>query len=118
MNSSKGIVTPNRRCWEVWKRKSSPLEHNAGHNGTRYSPYTSWTTNPNVAENFALSPIKIGKGGVVLKVEVPRSRIIQSPNTKEVLLFKNGEIVSESEVFLKGKILVNESNITKILPLQ
>ncbi|HEX9060909.1 MAG TPA: RHS repeat-associated core domain-containing protein, partial [Clostridia bacterium] len=107
-NSSKGIVTPNRRWWQVWKPKSTPLEHNAGYKGTLNSPYTSWTTNPDVAENFALRNGVNGGGstkGVVLEVQVPRSKILESPNTFKVKLIQNRNEVSESEVFLKGKIV-------------
>lgn len=89
--------------WEFWKSKSTPLDHNAVKNGTLNSPYTSWTTNYDVAENFALR----GTGnGVVLEVQVPRSQIIESPNIYKVQLIQKSDIVvSESEILLKGKIV-------------
>jgi len=76
------------------------LEHNAGPNGTANSNMTSWSTNPEVAENFAL---RTNGEGVVLTKTVPKSSTITSPNTKRVNLFQSpGKVVSESEVLLKG----------------
>jgi hypothetical protein len=76
---------------------ATPLEHNTV--STLNSPYTSWTTNPAVAENFALRPNGVG---VVLEASIPQSRIVVSPNLKQVVLIQNGKIVSESEVLVRG----------------
>jgi len=97
----KGEAVPNKRWWDIFTKESTPYEHNAVPGGTRNSPYTSWTTNPEVAENFALRP----KGtGVVLRIAIPRSRLVASPNLKEVLLIQNGKVVSESEVLVRGVV--------------
>lgn len=99
-NASKGIVKPNGG-------KASALEHNTV--STLNSPFTSWTTNRAVAENYALRP----KGtGVILQVTVPLKKAILSPNLKDVLLKGSSEVVSESEVLLKGK--VRTTNIEKV----
>nr|WP_320014948.1 SpvB/TcaC N-terminal domain-containing protein [uncultured Desulfobacter sp.] len=100
---SQGVVRPNNQWWQFWKgRGSSPIEHNVGRGGTLNSPYTSWTTDPEVAINFALRPGP--SPGVVITAEVPRSSIIASPNMKDVVLIQGGGIVSEAEVFLRGTI--------------
>nr|WP_255539635.1 RHS repeat-associated core domain-containing protein [Longitalea luteola] len=89
----KGNATPNQG-------NATPLEHNT--KSTLNSPYTSWTTDRDVAENFALRPF--GKG-IVLTKTVPVSETVVSPNTKKVnLIQKPGKIVSESEVLIKGKV--------------
>jgi len=98
---STGVVSANRGWWQFWKPVSTPLEHNIAPGGTIFSPYTSWTTNPAVAENFALRP---GGSGVVITVQVPSSRIIISPNIKTVILIQGGGEVSESEVLLQGTV--------------
>ena len=46
---SAGVVTPNRQWWEVWKRSATAFEHNTVPGATLNSPYTSWTTNQDVA---------------------------------------------------------------------
>lgn len=97
---SRGIVRPNRRWWQFWKRPSSALEHNKG--GTRNSPYTSWTTDPRVAENLALRPGNTS--GIVIKAEVPISRTVVSPNLKDGVLIQTGEFVTEAEVLVRGVI--------------
>jgi len=97
-----GLVKPNRRWWQFWKTASSPLEHNVGLGGTVKSSYTSWTTDPRVAENFALRPGNTP--GVVITAEVPFSRIVVSPNLKEVVLPWGGGVVPESEVLVKGVV--------------
>lgn len=73
------------------------------------SPYTSWTTNPAVAENFALRP---NGSGVVLETTVPISRTVASPNLKQVVLIQNGQIVSESEVLLQS--IVTGARVTRV----
>jgi RHS repeat-associated protein len=86
------------------------LTHNTGLNGTVNSRFTSWTTNPDVALNFAL---RNNGEGVFLRMRVPFSRITPSPNLKSVNLFQQpGTIVSESEVLIRGTVRnVNFSNV-------
>jgi RHS repeat-associated protein len=78
---------------------SDALTHNTGMNGTANSKMTSWTTNPEVAKNFAL---RTSGNGIVLSQQVPISSLITSPNLKTINLIQSGGIVSESEVLLKG----------------
>ncbi|MDZ7897990.1 MAG: hypothetical protein U5N85_08175 [Arcicella sp.] len=78
---------------------SDALTHNTGANGTANSKMTSWTTNPEVAKNFAL---RTSGNGVVLSQQVPASSLITSPNLKTVNLIQGGGRVSESEVLLRG----------------
>jgi RHS repeat-associated protein len=89
-----GIVRPSGGT-------ATPLEHNTVPGATLNSPFTSWTTDPAVAENFALRP---GGQGVVIEAKVPVSQITPSPNLKNVLLIQNGQIVSESEVLVRGLV--------------
>ncbi len=96
-----GIVKPNGGV-------ATAMEHNTV--STLNSPFTSWTTNPEVAINFALRP---GGEGVVLKTKVNVNDIIKSPNTKNVqLLQKPTSIVSESEVLLKKP--VSNANVQSV----
>lgn len=100
---STGVVNPNNRWWQFWKGEgSTPFEHNAVPGGTLNSPYTSWTTDPRVAENFALRPGPTP--GVVIEAQVPVSRLVPSPNTKNVSLIQGGGVVSESEVLVRGTV--------------
>lgn len=62
----------------------SPVRHNAGE--TR-SIFTSWTRNP------ALAAERADVGGVVLRFEVPKSRLIRSP-----------DIFDEAEVLIPGRV--------------
>ncbi|MGN6105584.1 MAG: RHS repeat-associated core domain-containing protein [Kofleriaceae bacterium] len=105
--SAIGIVRPNRRWWELWRPKSTPEIHNTGHLGTLNSPYTSWTTNPEVAKNYAVRKA-VGADdladGVVITVQVPKSRIVRSPDVHPVGLVQAGVFVPESEVLLKGVV--------------
>lgn len=78
------------------------LEHNTGAGGTLSSPFTSWTTDARVAENFALRPGYTQ--GVVITAEVPISRIVASPNLHEVVLIMTGDLVSEAEVLVRGTV--------------
>jgi RHS repeat-associated protein len=78
---------------------SNAATHNSGANGTANSKLTSWTTNPDVATNYAL---RTSGNGVVLSQQVPKWSILTSPNTKTVQLIQGGGRVSESEVLLKG----------------
>ena len=80
---------------------SDALLHNSGLNGTVNSRLTSWTMNGDVAMNYALR--KSGRG-VILKKTIPVSKLIKSPNTKNVSLKHKRLQVSESEVLLKGTI--------------
>jgi RHS repeat-associated protein len=93
-SAEQGIVVPNGGT-------ATPLQHNTVLGSTLWSPYTSWTTNPAVAENFALRPTGTG---VVVKAEVPVSQTVVSPNLKSVLLRQTGTVVSESEVLVKGSV--------------
>jgi RHS repeat-associated protein len=89
----KGNATPNGGS-------ATPLQHNT--TSTLNSPFTSWTPNPEVALNFALRP---AGAGVVLTAQIPNSKIVVSPNTKQVQLIQNPSVVvSESEVLVKGKV--------------
>lgn len=98
---STGVVTPNRRWFHFGRRSATALEHNTVAGATLDSPYTSWTTNEEVAVNFALRP---NGGGTVLTAEVPLSSTVTSPNLKEVLLKQGGGVVSESEVLVRGVV--------------
>ncbi len=100
---SQGVVRPNNQWWQFWKGKGSTrYQHNAVEGGTLNSPFTSWTTDLRVAENYSLRPG--GTPGVIIKAEVPSSRLITSPNTKRVVLFQGGGLVSESEVSIRGTV--------------
>jgi hypothetical protein len=99
--AAEGIVKPNKQWWQVWKQGATPLEHNAIRGATIESPYTSWTTDQAVAENFALRPT--GQG-VVVTADVPVSRLVASPNLKTVVLRQSGAQVSESEVLIRGTV--------------
>lgn len=91
-NATEGVVLPRGG-------EATAAQHNAGNTN---SPFTSWTTNPAVAENFALRP----KGsGVVLETEVSTSNVVKSPSAKEVYLKQSpGVKVNEAEVLLKGEV--------------
>lgn len=100
---STGIVKPNNQWWQFWKGGgSTPFEHNAVPGGTLNSPYTSWTTDVRVAENFALRPGRTP--GVLIEAQVPTSRLVTSPNIKNVSLIQGGGVVSESEVLIRGTV--------------
>ncbi|WP_312847245.1 RHS repeat-associated core domain-containing protein [Chitinophaga polysaccharea] len=94
-NELKGITKANGGA-------ATPLEHNAV--STLNSSFTSWTTDYEVALNYALRP----KGkGVVLKIKVPKSITVESPNTKIIKLKQaapEAPAVSESEVLMKGTV--------------
>ncbi len=93
-----GIVKPRGGLFG----HSNAIRHNRSQNGTIKSRFTSWTTNKDVAKNFALRPT--GKG-VVLTIRTEASKTIASPNTKSVLLVhKSPTVVSEDEVLIKGTI--------------
>ena len=98
-----GIVKPNGGT-------ATPLEHNTVPGATLNSPHTSWTTDPAVAENFALRPT--GKG-VVIKANVPTSQTTPSPNLKSVKLTQNNQVVSESEVLVRGTVRGTAKTVTK-----
>ena len=113
-----GNVQPNRRWWQIWRSTSTPAEHNSGIQGTRNSPYTSWSLNPDVAENYALRSQQRGRlaPGVVLHLRVPFSRLTLSPNTKDIGLVQGGGSVSEAEVLIRGRICVPPSGIRAVTP--
>jgi len=78
---------------------ATAAEHNAGNTA---SPYTSWTTDPNVANNFALRP---NGSGVVMEIEVPAGSTTASPSLKDVYLKQSpGVKVNEAEVLMKGTV--------------
>jgi len=88
-----GVVRPNGGT-------ATPLEHNTVPGATLNSPYTSWTTNPAVARNFATRP---SGQGVVIKAEVPVSQTVPSPGSFEVKL-PGGSVVPENEVLVTGTV--------------
>ncbi|MFY7814753.1 MAG: RHS repeat-associated core domain-containing protein, partial [Chryseobacterium taeanense] len=91
-NALQGIAKPRGG-------NATPLEHNTL---TTESPYTSWSSNMSVAENFAL---RTSGEGVVLTADIPNSQLVQSPNLKSVNLVQSpGTIVSESETLVKGPV--------------
>lgn len=105
-NATKGIVSPRGGT-------ASAAEHNSGNTN---SQFTSWTTDPEVAKNFALrgSGTQKTSPGVVLEVTVPNYSITPSPNTSKVALIQSpGKVVSESEVLLKGLIYGAKTTIVK-----
>ena len=67
--------------------------------GTTASNFTSWTTDPNVALNYALRP---NGSGVVMEISVPTTSTVASPSLKNVLLKQGGGVVNESEVLLRN----------------
>ena len=99
-------VNQNHQGYEDAKRgnakpiggTASAAEHNEGNTN---SPYTSWTTNEEVAKNYALRP---NGEGVVLRLDIDESLIVESPNKKVVLLKQGGGIVSEDEVLIQGEV--------------
>lgn len=99
--ATNGIVMPNLKWWQFWRRSATAYEQNVIQGATLWSKYTSWTTDLEVAENFAL---RTSGKGVIIKVEVPFTETVPSPNLKQVVLVRNGKLVSESEVLLRGKV--------------
>jgi RHS repeat-associated protein len=97
----KGVVKPRSPDWKFWEQpKATPFEHNNMKGKDIFSPYTSWTHDPVVAEHFATWP----KGeGVVLTARVPASRLVRSPNTKAVNIPGKGA-VSEAEVLIRNAL--------------
>jgi RHS repeat-associated protein len=77
---------------------ATPVEHNGG---VTESPYTSWTTDPEVAINYATRPLG---DGVVLKAEIPKSKMVESPNVEPIIQKQTGELISESEVLVEGTV--------------
>jgi hypothetical protein len=93
-SAAKGNAIPN-------KGNATPLEHNT--KSTLKSPYTSWTTNKEVAKNFATRP---NGNGVVLTKTLPKYRLTQSPDMKQLQLrhLPGKPIVKESEVLVRGNV--------------
>lgn len=107
-NATQGTVKPRGGV----NGHSNTLEHNTGVNGTANSSMTSWTTDVEVARNYASRP---NGNGVVLERRFNNGSLIKSPNKKDVSLKqKPGTVVSESEVLIKGD--VKGANVTKIKP--
>ena len=106
----KGLVMPNyiKKWWEFWKQsEATPREHNT--KSTLFSPFTSWTTDYDVAKHYALNPAITGRRniekayGKVLIIIVRKSEIHISPNEKSInLIHRPGDVRSESEVLLRG----------------
>ncbi|MDD7884635.1 DUF6443 domain-containing protein [Flavivirga sp. 57AJ16] len=91
-NATKGTAKPRGG-------DATAAEHNAGNTS---SNYTSWTTNKEVAKNFAL---RKNGNGVVLEANVPKSSTVSSPSVKSVNLKQSpGTIVNEAEVLVKGTV--------------
>jgi hypothetical protein len=68
---------------------ATPYQHNTV---TTESQYTSWTTNAEVAKNYALRP---SGSGVLMEITVPLKKIVVSPNLKSVNLKQSpGTVVS------------------------
>lgn len=78
--------------------RATAAEHNAGDTA---SDLTSWTTNRDVARNYALRP---DGSGVVLEVTVPASSTVASPSLLNIQLRGTNTVVNESEVLLRGRI--------------
>ena len=88
---------------------ASVLEHN---NGNTASPFTSWTTNPDVATSFAL---REGGDGIVLMIDTDSGGFFQrlrrklqrteSPDLHTTSLVHLDNVrVSESEVLMRGNV--------------
>ncbi len=54
-----GIVNPNAQWWKLWVRQATPLEHNTVGGATLGSPFTSWTTNFEVAKTSPFGPMVV-----------------------------------------------------------
>jgi RHS repeat-associated protein len=107
-----GTVKPNRSRLAFWKGKAStPLEHNVGKDGTKNSPFTSWTTDSRVAKNFALRPTT-EPPGVVINAKIGFRKITLSPNLKKVGLLPElgGGQVPESEFLVTGVVFGQASS--------
>lgn len=98
-NVTQGVATPKGGT-------ATPVEHNLGNTN---SDFTSWTTNPEVAKNFAL---RTSGEGIIMEAQVPSSQMVTSPSIKDVVLKQGGGIVNESEVLMKGTI--SGANVTPI----
>ena len=96
-NGLKGIAKPRGGIFG----HLNPLKHNKVLNGTVKSSFTSWSTNRQVALNFAL---RTNGSGVVLSKAFPAWRLVKSPNTKDVLIYGTKTVVSESEVLIWGPV--------------
>ncbi|MFH7000144.1 hypothetical protein ACHRVZ_19670 [Flavobacterium sp. FlaQc-57] len=90
-NAVQGTATPKGGI-------ATAVEHNGGNTN---SNFTSWTTNPEVAKNYAL---RTSGDGVMMEMQVPNSQIVTSPSVKNVVLKQGGGMVNESEFLVKGSI--------------
>ena len=78
------------------------LQHNVAPGVTLNSPTTSWSTDPRVAENFALRPHNTP--GVVITAEVPVRRTVQSSNSWTIVHITTSEQMPESELQVRGVV--------------
>jgi RHS repeat-associated protein len=99
-NAVDGVVAPRGGL-------ATAAEHNAGNTA---SNFTSWTTNPDVAKNYALRP---NGSGVTLEVTVPTSSTVASPSLLNIQLRGTKTVVNESEVLLRGR-----TTGAKVTPVQ
>jgi hypothetical protein len=99
--ANEGVAVPRRGV-------ATAAEHNGGNTA---SNFTSWTTNPDVANNFALRP---NGSGVVMEVTVPTSSTVASPSLLNIQLKGSRTVVNESEVLLRGT--VNGAKVTPVKP--
>ena len=98
-NALKGIVIP--RGGDTGH--TDPYTHNNAKDGTLNSQFTSWSYDKEVALNFAY---RKGGNGVVLTLQVPKSRLIESPDLHTIVLLQNPkERRLEQEVLIQGTIL-------------
>ncbi|XBK19340.1 RHS repeat-associated core domain-containing protein [Pedobacter lusitanus] len=87
---------------------ASAAAHNSGNTA---SFFTSWSTNPDVATNFALRP---NGSGVMMEVTVPTSSTVASPSLLNIQLKGTKTVVNESEVLLRGT--VSGAKVTPVKP--
>ena len=99
------------RSWWGWitgkKREATAREHNSKEGAILYSPYTSWTSDIDVAINFALRPQKSfwdrnKQNGVVLTIRVETWEAIKTEKNKDVNLIHKEGRRSESEYLIRG----------------
>lgn len=77
---------------------ASALEHNMGNTN---SEFTSWTSDYEVAKNYALRPEGTG---VILKKNFSNQQITKSPDLKSIILKQGGGTVKENEKLIKGNV--------------
>ena len=103
-----GIAKPNRRWWQFWKLSPvTPYEHNTVQDATLNSVFTSWSSNPLVAEAFALRDQLVPNtvsSGVVLEAQIPISRTFPSPDLFNVQHPISNLDLPEQEILVRGVI--------------